>query len=358
MIENTNNKTPWVSLCIATYGRQEILKYTLSQIQKQSFLNYEVIVSDNDPVQSSRKIVEEMDDERFLYFYNSENVGMVKNFNIALSYARGDFIVMMADDDPPQIDFLQTLYLLWQEKPNFGMYYGASEIVMADKEAAAAYQVKTGSINYMAPVPENTIRCFSKEEFPIAYFENRVFPYMLWSTGIVRREIALEIGGMPDYGSALLTDLSYIIVTGSYAGCATINKIVGQQVVHGSNSGLANPHNIEDALIGSHKYLEEKLSKREDWIDLKKRVEKFLALYIVNHSLAMKIYFTNNRMHEENKKMLLALKRMFKLPGMEKMQMYYLRAKWIPIIKKILYPVMPIYRRFKKIQHPTNKYND
>lgn len=339
-----NGGTPWVSFCIATYCRQEILKETLSHIKKQSFSNYEVIVSDNDPLQSSRTVVEEIDDVRFIYFSNIENVGMVKNFNIALSKARGDFIVMIADDDPPRIDFLQTLYDLWKEKPYYGAYYGACEVIISNEDAAAAYQVDIGSIKFLANIPENTVRCFSREEFPLAYLEHQVFPYMLWSVGIVRRDIVIQIGGMPDYGSPLLTDLSYITIVGSYAGCATINKILGGQIVHGANSGLANPHNIESALIGCHKYFEDKLSSREDWINLKGRVEKFLATYIVNHCLAMNTYFTNHNKHEENEEMQLALKRMFNLPGMGKMRFYYFRAKWMPIIKKILQPIRPFYK--------------
>ena len=344
IMQNRTNFTPWVSFCIATYRRPNILKDTLHYISQQSFSDFEVIVSDNDPTQSSRCVVEEFNDKRFLYFSNSENVGMVKNFNIALKNAHGDFVVMIADDDPPRIDFLQTMHALWQDWPNYGAYFGACEVIIASEDAAAAYQVNMGPIKFLADAPEDTIRCFSREQFPGEFFELKVFPYTLWSTGIVRRDIATCIGGMPDYGSALLTDLSYVAVVGSYAGCVTINKVMGGQIVHGANSGLVSPHDVELALKGCHKYLNEHLSGRDDWLSLEGRVEKFLATYIVKHCIAMRVHFSRNGNKVELEKLHRTLKRMFVLQGMEKMYFYYIRAQLIDKAKFILRPITPILK--------------
>jgi len=338
------SRTPWVSFCIATYRRPEILKKTLNDIKQQSFTDFEVIVSDNDPAQSSRSIVEEINDKRFLYFSNSENVGMVRNFNISLKNARGDFIVMIADDDPPRDYFLQTMRNLWQDHPNYGAYFGACEVVIACEEAAAAYQVNMGSIKFLADAPENAIRCYSREQYPKAFLEGKVFPYTLWSTGIVRRDIAVSVGGMPDFGSPLLTDLSYISVVGSFAGCATINKVVGGQVIHGGNSGMVDPHNVEIALTGSHKYIEKMLSSRQDWVNLKGSVEKFLAKYIANHCVAMGVYFKNKGCKEEIEELKSTLVRISDLPGMGKIRIYYFKSIIIGNIKKILWFLIPTYK--------------
>jgi len=64
---------------------------------------------------------------------------------------------------------------------------------------------------------------------------------MLWSTGIVEREIALKIGGMPDYGSPFLTDFSYMLLAGAEKGFVAVNTPLGCQVVHGENSGFYHP---------------------------------------------------------------------------------------------------------------------
>jgi glycosyltransferase involved in cell wall biosynthesis len=73
--------------------------------------DFEVIVSDNDPEASSRIIVEEMKDSRFRYFYNTENLGMIKNFSKALENATGEFVVMITVDILSALKQLRNLRL-------------------------------------------------------------------------------------------------------------------------------------------------------------------------------------------------------------------------------------------------------
>ena len=343
-----NNELPWVSICIATYKRKEMLFETLNCIKNQTFLNFEVVVTDNDPDKSSFSVIEDLNDKRFKYFYNLENIGMVKNFNSALGKANGEFIVMMADDDHPTVDFLQTMFDLWIQNPNYGAYYGACEIIISNLNAARAYDITIGTRNCLSNFPVNTIRPFSKESFPIEFFNYNVFPYMLWSTGVVRKDIVLNIGGMPDYGSPLLTDLSYIAVTGSVEGCLTINKVLGKQIIHGSNSGFTDPHDIEIALVGCDKYIENKLSNRNDWNILKKKMRKFLAIYISNHTIAMSTFLNNKSQVVENLELKNTLNRIFEIPNFN-MRYFYYRTKYLPVIAKLFYPILPFYKLVKKL---------
>ncbi len=339
---------PWVSFCIATFNRVAILANTLNTIKEQTFTDFEVIISDNDPDQSGRQVVEGMHDKRFRYFCNAENVGMVNNFNIALGYARGDFVVMHADDDPPVNDFLFTMHELWKKYPNYGAYYGACEVYIENEAAAETYQTKIGKIGFLANAPANEIRCFSSEIFPFAFFERRVFPYTLWSTGIVRRDIALHIGGMPNYGSPLLTDFTYVALACAYSGCVTINKILGGQALHGGNSGFADPHNIEIALTGCYRYLSDKLSQREDWGRLRTYVEKFLSAYIVSHCIAMERYFVRIGNTNELTKLKETMERLYALPYMSRGRQQYRRTHAIIFVKRFVPSVIykhPLVRR-------------
>jgi len=100
--------SPLVSFCLATYKRPERLSSVLASIRAQTIRDYEVIVSDNDPEQSSRVTVESICDARFRYISNSVNVGMVKNFNVALSHARGaigEACAVQFVNLPPETDY-------------------------------------------------------------------------------------------------------------------------------------------------------------------------------------------------------------------------------------------------------------
>lgn len=342
---NNSIGIPWVSFCLATYRRPEILVKTLTNIQQQDFSNFEVIVSDNDPEQSSRWVVEGLADKRFHYYSNVENVGMVKNFNIALSHAQGEYVVLLADDDPPYHNFLSIIRDIWEQHPNYGAYYGACEVLIESEDAAIAYQREIGKVKCLAPVADGEVRFFSREEYPEKYFTGAIFPYILWSTGIVRKDIVLKMGGMPDYGSPLLTDISFVAVAGSYSGCATINKILGGQTVHGANSGLVNPHNIEIALQGCYKYLVNNFSRQENWTHLQLVMDKFLYNYVASHCVAMDRLFARTGDKAQRQELRKTLQVLSGLPYMKGIQHLFYRLWLIKTIKKIpfvKYAIRPI----------------
>lgn len=82
---------PYLSICIPTFRRLEILKKTLdsiyNNIETKLLSEFEVIVSDNDPNQSSKKIV---DDYCFknIFYYRSCYEGFFNSFN-ALKLGNG-----------------------------------------------------------------------------------------------------------------------------------------------------------------------------------------------------------------------------------------------------------------------------
>ena len=336
MHSKSNEEIPWVSICIATYQRPDLLRGTLEALRLQSFANFEVIVSDNDPGATSRGMVEKYD-SRFRYIANDQNVGMVKNFNRALSYARGEYVAMLTDDDPPTPEFLSILHDLSLRHPGSGAYFGACEVFMESAEAAASYNVGVGRIPFLADAPAGAVRTFPAIDFPAAFFKGEVFPYILWSTGVVRREIAVHIGGMPDYGSPLLTDFVYVLLAGADSGCVTINTILGCQSIHGRNSGLTDPHDIEVAVKGSHEYLSRKLNDRQDRLLLEELMGQFLATYIINHTIAMRRYLKTVRPNPvEYQAMNVALGKIFRLKFMRGIRVRYYRTIFKDLLREKL----------------------
>jgi glycosyltransferase involved in cell wall biosynthesis len=328
-----NSDIPWASFCIATYRRPSFLRATLHSLIQQTLPDFEVIVSDNDPQGSSRTIIEEIDDRRVRYSCNSENVGMVKNFNRALAQARGEYVVMVSDDDPIYPEMLDTLSALSGAYPGYGAYYGACDVRAIDADLAKFYGLAVGNNPALASaVPLRVVRVFSAEDFPSAYFSHQIFPYVLWSTGIVKRQIALEIGGFPDYGSAFLTDFTYLALAGSHSGCATINTPLGCQTVHEANFGRKEFAELETALRGSYAYVTARMSQRDDWYVIQPQFEKFLGGWMVGHLLFLRRYFKFHHLngHELNA----SLRPLFEPPYMRSFYWKYLLLAYTPIVFK------------------------
>lgn len=330
---------PWVSFCIATYRRQSYLSKMLLAIRNQSVDDFEVVVSDNDPEGSSRDVVSALADERFRYRRNEENVGMVRNFNLALGRATGQFVVMITDDDPIEPNMLAKLNELYRAYPGYGAYYGGAETDFESVQIARTYGVPAGRNSALANLPVDTVRAYSPEEFPKAFFLNQIFRYFLWSTGMVRRDIALEIGGMPDYGSPYLTDFGYIVLAGSHSGCVTINTVLGRQIVHDGNFGRSESAQMKVALEGCRSYVTRRMSQRADWPQLSPMMDRFLGKWVVRHALFLRRYFKLQKLR--SKTLDDSLIEIFKLP--------YMRIHWLRYLVQACFPAVNrlfgLYRR-------------
>jgi glycosyltransferase involved in cell wall biosynthesis len=290
---------PWVSFCLATYRRPERIRATLRSILDQSFSDLEIIVTDNDPERSAEAVVREINDRRVTYRANERNLGMVKNFNHALSLAIGEFVVMITDDDPVYPEMLSTLHDLWKRDPAFGAYYGACEVDLQDEAVATMYGHRLGRLTMLAKRPEGEVWTLDAGHFPEAYFRRAVFPYVLWSCGVVRRDIAIAIGGMPDYGSPFLTDFGYIALAGARAGVCCINKALGFQAVHSGNFGRRESKQLVSAVRQFHDYLASRMADRPTWPAERAAMEEMLSDWFRDHLLFLWNYHKGSKLRRE-----------------------------------------------------------
>lgn len=72
----------------------------------QTHDSFEVLVSDNRSADQTQQVLGEMSDPRLLTVRQSRNIGPIANWNACLEHARGEFVVMLSDDDWLAPDFL------------------------------------------------------------------------------------------------------------------------------------------------------------------------------------------------------------------------------------------------------------
>jgi glycosyltransferase involved in cell wall biosynthesis len=292
----------WVTFCMSTYKRPDFLRKQIRTILNQTFQNFSIIISDNDTEASAKRIVEDYNDPRIQYFVNESNLGMVRSFNRSLEKAKSEYVVMITDDDPLYPDMLQRLHDLSAEYPDYGIYYGGCDIQCNDPIVAKSSRLRVGTNSCLANLPIDTVRVYQGNEFPFAYFTGRLGCHLLWSTGIVRREIALEIGGMPDFGSPYNTDFGYMVLSGSYSGAVLLNTSLGCQVVHGANYGYTESdfekfYITPDAFTS---WVMDRLSKNFDFSGLRKEVETFVARWAVEYAVSIKKFLRDKNIRDSN----------------------------------------------------------
>lgn len=318
--DSSRPPAPWVSFCMTTRRRPDFLLKTLKAIQRQTVTDFEVIVSDNDTAASGRSVVESLKDPRFYYYCNEADLGMNPSFNRSLAKARGEFVVMITDDDPIYPEMLETLRDLAQKHPGYGCYFGGADMLQLNPDIAKLTLHKVGTNSCLAPLPYGTVRTYSAETFPHAYLSGEIGIYMLWSVGMTKREIAQSVG-LPDYGTPYLGDFVYTVTTCSRAGVVVTNQSVGCQTVHDFNFGRKECGQLKTALLGFVDTLSKRLSDRPDWPTLKPKLERFAGQWIILHCVFLRQYFKQLKLDDSELKA--TLREILRIPFMKGARLYY-----------------------------------
>jgi len=92
---------PVISICIPAYKNVTFLKRLLDSICLQTYRSFEVIISDDSPDGEVEQLVENYEGQLpFIYYVRNQPAkGMPENWNNAISFARGEWIKIMHDDD-------------------------------------------------------------------------------------------------------------------------------------------------------------------------------------------------------------------------------------------------------------------
>ena len=104
-----NKDQPLVTIGIPTYKRADsFLKIALESALNQTYQNIEIVISDNCSPDHTESLVTGYSDPRIRYFRQKENIGAANNFNFCLQQARGDYFILLQDDDLIDKDFVEV----------------------------------------------------------------------------------------------------------------------------------------------------------------------------------------------------------------------------------------------------------
>ncbi len=173
-------KQPLITIAIPTYNRGgSFLRDALSCALNQSYKNIEILVADNCSPDNTEEIMRGISDPRLRYIRHKKNIGANNNFNYCINEARGDYLLLLLDDDLIDDDFIVTCL----EAVNYETHYGI---------------IRTGTriINKQGDIiveRENSAQGLSTKELYLAWFDNRITMYVcstLFNTKNLR-----EVGG-------------------------------------------------------------------------------------------------------------------------------------------------------------------
>lgn len=112
--------------------KARFLAECIDSILSQTYTNFELIIVNDASPENLGEIVSSYNDSRIQYYVNEKNCGavnVVDNWNKCLSYANGDYVICMGDDDCLIECCLSEYAKLMEKYKDLGIYHAWTEVI-------------------------------------------------------------------------------------------------------------------------------------------------------------------------------------------------------------------------------------
>ena len=155
-----------VSICIPTYNQTEFLEKNLESIIRQTYTDFEIVISDDsttDAVETFVSIFFSKNKLRYIYLRNQTSLGSPANWNKAVSLASGEYIKIMHHDDWFSSDnSLSEFVSALNMNPSTDLAFSVTEIV------------NVGENKYSENKPDSTFLDKLKRDPLVLFNDNRI----------------------------------------------------------------------------------------------------------------------------------------------------------------------------------------
>jgi glycosyltransferase involved in cell wall biosynthesis len=123
-----------LTVLLPTYNRARSLPRTIESVLGQSRGDFELLISDNASEDATKAVCHQYArlDARLRYFRQPVNLGPIANFNWLLAEAKTEFVLMLADDDWLDADYLERCLAIIEGNPSLSIVAGATRYYEGD----------------------------------------------------------------------------------------------------------------------------------------------------------------------------------------------------------------------------------
>jgi len=168
---------PFITIGIPTYNRADgFLRQAMQSALAQTYAEMEIVVSDNASTDHTEELIKGFADQRVRYFKHEENIGLKNNFNYCVEKSKGDYFLLLCDDDLIDPDLLTTCMKKIDYKTDVGVIL--SGIRLIDKKG-----------EMIRESPNKAFNCSLTELF-FKWFEDKIplyLPSTLYNTKGLRQ---------------------------------------------------------------------------------------------------------------------------------------------------------------------------
>ena len=220
----TSPLLPLVTIAIPTYNRAKgYLQQALASARAQTYVNLEILVSDSASIDDTEQFVTAFADPRVRYHKHAANIGANNNFNFCVQQARGEYLVLLHDDDMIDSDFVECCVKAAGKHPTAGLIRTGTRVVDASGEVVSQFSNHAGGLPF--------------DEFVLAWFAGKTAMY-LCST-LFRTHLLQELGGFHSKHN-LLQDVMAEVAIAARHGRADLADVKATFRIHEAEMSFAS----------------------------------------------------------------------------------------------------------------------
>lgn len=254
-------KSPLVSVIIATYNRPKLLARAIESVLAQSYRDFEIIVIDDGLTERADAVVENFTDKRVHYIQHTENKGCSAAKNTGIKVAKGDYVAILDDDDEWEKEKLAIqVAALTAANETVGFSFHAAVELFDDRQ-------------HVTTVPEG--------EADYLDFALRTFSGMIDSSMMYKKEVFATVGYLNEWYPTH-TGAEFIIRVAQKFKGVGINKPLVRREMGSRHIQMGS--RIERRIVGRLMLLDE---YREEF---QKRPR-----YLAKHLTQLGIFYRTNR---------------------------------------------------------------
>ena len=173
-----------ISVIVTTYNRPKLLKETLQSILNQTYVDFELIVVDNNSNYDFFKLIESFNDNRIIAYQNENDGVIAVNRNFGIKKSKGQYIAFCDDDDTWTFDKLES-QLKYLKNDKFDLVYSNTKLIFENGSIKFTNFTNINSLSKLLKQNHITLSSVIVKKSPSLFFnENKNFitveDYELW----------------------------------------------------------------------------------------------------------------------------------------------------------------------------------
>jgi glycosyltransferase involved in cell wall biosynthesis len=222
-MQNNKHTLPLVTIGMPTFNRADsYLKDALKSAVSQTYSNIEIIISDNASTDNTEALIRSFNDPRIKYFKQSANIGGLNNANFCVEQAKGDYFVLLHDDDLIDNDFIEACMKAVDFRTDVGIILAGTRVI-------------DESCRTKSETP-NRVEGTSPSDLFLSWFDNKLALYLCSTLYNTKR--LQDLGCFRSKKNLYEDNVALFQIAAKY-GRKDVHEVKASFRMHSSNSGTA-----------------------------------------------------------------------------------------------------------------------